>query len=187
MSNKQWLIMNWQLVIDFWFNELQPKHWWVKDAALDELIRERFSELHRQAMAGELSHWREIPLGRLGEVIILDQFSRNMYRDTPRAFASDALALVLSQEAVRAKADLALGEAERQFLYMPYMHSESAAIHEQGLPLFAALGDQYGYGAYLRHQEIVTQFGRYPHRNAILGRVSSVQEEAFLQTPNSSF
>lgn len=179
--------MNWQLVIDFWFNELQPKHWWVKDTALDELIRERFSDLHRQAMAGELSHWREIPLGRLGEVIILDQFSRNMYRDRPQAFASDPLALALAQESVRAKADLALGEAERQFLYMPYMHSESTVIHEQGLPLFAALGDQYGYGAYLRHQEIVSRFGRYPHRNDILGRQSTEDEEEFLKTPNSSF
>lgn len=179
--------MNWQLIIDFWFNELEPKHWWVKDEALDELICQRYADLHRQAMAGELSHWREIPLGRLAEVIILDQFSRNMFRDTPQAFGSDPLALVLSQEAIRCKADLALGESERQFLYMPYMHSESAVIHEQGLPLFAALGDQYGYGAYLRHQEIVAEFGRYPHRNDILGRHSTDEERAFLQTPNSSF
>ncbi len=179
--------MNWQEIIDFWFTELSPKHWWVKDSEIDNLIRYRYADLHAQAMAGELDSWRDIPLGRVAEIIILDQFSRNMFRDTPAAFASDALALGLAQEAVRANVHLNLGEAERQFLLMPYMHSESAIVHQQGLPLFAAMGHDQGYSSYLAHQDIVKRFGRYPHRNAILGRESTEEEIAFLMTPNSSF
>ncbi len=119
--------------------------------------------------------------GRLAEIIVLDQFSRNVYRDTPRAFAQDALALVLAQELVASGQDRSLPEAQRVFAYMPYMHSESALVHAQAVELFTQLGIQDNLNFELRHKAIIDRFGRYPHRNAILGRTSSAEELAFLE------
>jgi uncharacterized protein (DUF924 family) len=118
---------------------------------------------------------------------VLDQFSRNVYRDTPRAFAQDALALVLAQELVASGQDRSLPEAQRVFAYMPYMHSESALVHTQAVALFTQLGNQDNLNFELRHKAIIDRFGRYPHRNAILGRSSSAEELAFLSEPGSSF
>jgi uncharacterized protein (DUF924 family) len=174
-------------ILTFWFEALAPAQWWRVDAALDEAIRTRFGEVHRSAAAGELFAWRETPAGRLAEIIVLDQFSRNMYRGTPQAFACDAMALALAQEAVRVRADAALDASRRGFLYMPYMHSESAAIHTQAAPLFAAPGLDHHAKSALQHKAIIDRFGRYPHRNAVLGRASSAEEIAFLSEPNSSF
>jgi uncharacterized protein (DUF924 family) len=176
-----------QSVLNFWFNEITPAQRWKVDADFDQLIRERFGDLHRRARSAELFEWRRAPKGRLAEIIVLDQFSRNMYRGDPRAFENDALALALAQEAVAAKADVSLSLDERAFLYMPYMHSESAAIHAVAQDLFRDHAPQGTYDFELRHKAIIDRFGRYPHRNAILGRESTPEELAFLKEPGSSF
>ncbi len=176
-----------QTVLDFWFAELTPQQWWVKDAELDRLIRNRFGDVHAQAVAGELFAWRSTPQGRLAEVIVLDQFSRNMYRDQPGAFAADAMALVLAQEAVASGDDQALNQDQRSFLYMPYMHSESTRIHEVAVTLFEANGNESNVTFEHRHKDIIDRFGRYPHRNGILGRPSTDEECAFLEQPGSHF
>jgi uncharacterized protein (DUF924 family) len=176
-----------QEVLAFWFDELQPAQWWRKDEAFDRLVRERFGELHAAAVRCELFGWRLSPRGRLAEIIVLDQFSRNMFRDTPRAFAHDAQALTLAQEAVAAGADRALAPMERSFLYMPYMHSESLRIHEVATVLFAENGIEDNIEFERRHRDVIARFGRYPHRNAILGRASSAEESAFLKQPGSGF
>jgi len=175
------------VVLDFWFKELEPADWWRKSSALDALIGKRFGSLHAQAVACELWHWRTTPHGRLAEIIVLDQFSRNIYRGTPAAFAADGMALVLAQQAVADFADHALQVDEKRFLYLPWMHSESLAVHEQALRLFAQRGLEDSLEAEHQHRDILLRFGRYPHRNAILGRASSAQELAFLQEPGSSF
>ncbi len=174
-------------VLEFWFNEISPAQWWKVDPAFDRLIADRFGELHRRAVCAELFPWRAEPKGRLAEIIVLDQFSRNLYRNDPRAFAADPMALALSQEAVAAGADLTLSPDERVFLYLPYMHSESKAIHEIAERLFAAHTPKNNHDFELRHKAIIDRFGRYPHRNAILGRASTPEELAFLTEPGSSF
>lgn len=175
------------VVLDFWFHETQPAQWWKVDPAFDDLIRRRFAALHAQARRCELFAWRATPEGRLAEVIVLDQFARNLHRGTADAFSADPLALALSQEAVAAGADLALPPERRAFLYMPYMHSESAAIHAVGEPLMRERAPQHTHEFELKHKAIVDRFGRYPHRNAVLGRESTPEELAFLQQPGSSF
>lgn len=174
-------------VLGFWFEESQPAQWWRVDPAFDELIRARFGALHEQACRAELFGWRGAPAGRLAEVIVLDQFSRNLHRGTPRAFAADPLALALAQEAVAAGADLALPAERRAFFYLPYMHSESAAIHAAGEPLLRERAPKGNHDSELQHRAIIERFGRYPHRNAILGRASTPEEAAFLTQPGSSF
>ncbi len=179
--------MPYSSVLSFWFEEIAPAQWWKVDPAFDRLVRERFGALLKQALAGELHAWRREPAGRLAEVIVLDQFSRNIHRGTPQAFAADPVALVLAQEAVAAGADRALPEERRVFLYMPYMHSESRAVHVVAEGLFRALGRANSLDFELRHKAIIDRFGRYPHRNAILGRPSTGEELAFLEQPGSSF
>lgn len=174
-------------VIKFWFEEIEPKQRFMKDLEFDQLIRDRFGEVHARANQGLLYTWREHPLDALAEIIVLDQFSRNMYRDKPGAFASDTLALVLAQEAVRRKLDAELNATQKAFLYMPFMHSESAEIHEIALYLFDQEGLEDNYNFEVRHKEIIDRFGRYPHRNAILGRESTAEEIEFLAQPGSSF
>ncbi len=174
-------------VLDFWFGELSAADWWKKDPALDECIRQRYGALHACASRCELWAWRASADGRLAEIIVLDQFSRNLYRDRPEAFAQDPLALALAQEAVACGADQALPVERRAFLYMPYMHSESRAIHEEAVRLFSAPGMQSNLDFEQAHKAIIDRFGRYPHRNAILGRASSTEEKDFLQQPGSGF
>ena len=174
-------------VLAFWFEELKPADWWRADPAIDQLIAGRFGGLHQSASRAELHAWRVQPRGRLAEVIVLDQFSRNIHRNTPLAFASDPMALALSQEAVAAGADQALTQMERVFLYMPYMHSESRAIHVEAERLFRLNGKADNHDFELRHKAIIDRFGRYPHRNAILGRASTSEELAFLEQPGSRF
>ena len=174
-------------ILRFWFEEIQPAQWWKADPAFDELVRTRFAALHEQARRCELFAWRATAEGRLAEVIALDQFARNIYRGTADAFAADPLALALAQEAVTAGADLALDVERRAFLYMPYMHSESAPIHAAGEPLMKERAPQGTHDFELKHKAIVDRFGRYPHRNAILGRASTAEEVEFLKQPGSSF
>ena len=176
-----------QSILQFWFEELSPKQHFVKDTVLDETIRTRFGETLEAAARCELFGWRATAEGRLAEIIVLDQFSRNVYRDTPRAFSQEALALVLAQELVASGQYRSLAEAQRVFAYMPYMHSESALMHTQVVALFTQLGIQDNLNFELRHKAIIDRFGRYPHRNAILGRTSSAEELAFLSEPGSSF
>ena len=174
-------------VLDFWFNTLTPQQWFLKDAQLDETIRRTFGHLLQQAATCELYDWRTGPYGRLAEIIVLDQFSRNIHRDTAQAFQQDPLALALAQEAVALEADKALKIVERSFLYMPYMHSESAVIHEQALQLFDQPGLEYNLDFERKHKIIIDRFGRYPHRNTALGRESTDEEIEFLKQPDSSF
>jgi uncharacterized protein (DUF924 family) len=173
-------------VIHFWFSELNAAQWWKKDAALDRQIAERFGKLHTAAARCELFPWRDKAEGRLAEILVLDQFSRNIYRNRPQAFQSDSLALALAQEAVLRGIDDALSPSQRSFLYMPYMHSESALIHKEAVRVFAK-GSEQAYDFEVRHKAIIDRFGRYPHRNAILGRTSTAEEVAFLKEPGSSF
>ena len=171
----------------FWFDEIDRSLWFKKDADFDQLLAERFSALHARASHGELSAWRDTPHGRLAEIIVLDQFSRNLFRDNAKAFAQDGMALVLAQEAVRCGADSALNTQERVFLYMPYMHSESLIIHETAVELFTRNGILNNLDYELKHKAIIERFGRYPHRNAVLGRASTPEELEFLSQPGSSF
>jgi len=174
-------------VIRFWFEETSPKAWWTDDPAFDEQLTLRFGNLLHRAAAAELSAWRVDAIGRLAEIIVLDQFSRNIYRGTPRAFAQDGMALVLAQEGVAQGALAALEPIKRAFLLLPYMHSESKAIHVQAEALYREFAPPENYDFELRHKAIIDRFGRYPHRNAALGRRSTAEEAEFLELPNSGF
>lgn len=174
-------------LLHFWFHDLTPDQWWKKDLQLDQHIREKYHSLHHQAIKGELWTWRSTSQGRLAEILILDQFSRHIYRDLPQAFAHDSMALALAQEAIHIKAETHLNPTECSFLYLPFMHSESSNIHEIAVHLYTALGLDQNLKFELLHKKIIDQFGRYPHRNEILGRVSTDEELAFLQQENSSF
>lgn len=176
-----------QNVLDFWFKQTSPKLWFAQNATLDNQIKQKFGQLHAAAIAGELVEWRIDAQGRLAEIILLDQFSRNLYRDQATAFAYDSMALVLAQEAVQHSRDQELDIEQRVFLYMPYMHSESEKIHQTALALFSALGDKSSLHYEKEHKKIIERFGRYPHRNKALGRASTPDEIEFLKQPNSSF
>ena len=176
-----------QSVLQFWFQESSPAQWWKVDAEFDRLIMKRFSELYDRATRLELFEWRTEPRGRLAEIIVLDQFSRNIHRGNELSYASDSLALALAQEAVAVQADLSLSPQERVFMYLPYMHSESKVIHVVAEHLFKERAPESNYEFELRHKAIIDRFGRYPHRNAVLGRQSTEEELEFLAQPGSSF
>lgn len=173
--------MTYQAVIDFWFNELDSAQWFAKSDALDATIRQRFAVLHAQAVQGDLAEWRLADQGVLAEIILLDQFSRNIYRDTAGAFAYDGQALFLAQDAVRRGVHQRLSDAHSMFLLMPFMHSESILVHETASFLFHETEDDNFIQFEKQHAAIIKQFGRYPHRNAFLGRESSPDELQFLQ------
>ena len=174
-------------VIDFWFEEITAAQWWKKDADFDAQVTQRFASTLDAALAGELADWRVTALGRLAEIIVLDQFSRNIFRNDARSFAADPMALALAQQSVALGVDRSLPSEQRCFLYMPYMHSESRWVHERAVPLFTALGQPSNLEFELKHKAIIDRFGRYPHRNALLGRTSTAEELAFLEQPGSSF
>lgn len=182
-----------QHILTFWFEEISANQHWIKDAAFDRQIEQRFTDVLSAAQCGELWQWRTnddgsaCALGRLAEIIVLDQFPRNIYRDTGKSFSCDAQALTLSQEAVAHNCLLQLSAAQQAFLIMPYMHSESAVVHKQAVALFESIGDADKLRFELRHKEIIDRFGRYPHRNKILQRTSSADEIEFLQQPGSGF
>ena len=175
-------------VLEFWFVETRPRQWFAKEPAFDDLVQQRFLRLIRRAIAGELDAWDADPTGALALVVLLDQFPRQIWRDSAMAFARDPQALALSQKAVE------LGwlrtepeQARRQFWLMPLMHSEDLAVQEAALPLFERFSDPRTADFACRHRDVIARFGRFPHRNAALGRVSSAAELAFLQTPGSRF
>ncbi len=174
-------------VLRFWFGELVPAQYYARSDALDAEIGARFGALHGAAGRCELFGWRATPAGRLAEIIVLDQFSRNIFRDNRLAFADDKLALALAQTAVQLGIDAAFPADRRAFFYLPYMHSESSVIHRMAVSLFGAPGLENNLEYELRHKAIIDRFGRYPHRNNILGRESTPAEIAFLQIPGSSF
>ncbi len=176
---------NYNKVIDFWFHEIDQSFWWKKDLSFDAKISKRFGDWHEAAKKCELSHWRKVSLGALSEIIILDQFSRNMFRGRPEAFAQDPMALALSQVAIEKGQDKEVDTAMRSFFYMPFMHSESKEIHRQAIILFQKAPANLGFEK--KHQDIIERFGRYPHRNEILGRKSTQEEIDFLKQPGSSF
>lgn len=170
-----------QDIIRLWFVENGREEWFKKDEAFDERIRSKFLGTHQDVRTGATAAWRNTPEGRLAEILVLDQFARNMFRGTPEAFAGDARALALAKEAVAAGDDMRVDASKRQFFYMPYMHSESSEVHAEAVPLFEKLGDPEVLKYELMHKDIIDRFGRYPHRNRILGRTSTPEEEAFLK------
>jgi len=174
-------------VLNFWFSELTSKDWFTKDESLDLKISHLFLETYQKAVRGELFKWRENIEGRLAEVIVLDQFSRNIFRDKAESFQYDCMALTLAQEASSLDEALDLSPMMRGFLYMPYMHSESLLIHEEAVKLFSQKGLEHNLEFEIKHKKIIEKFGRYPHRNKILGRESTPEEIEFLKRPGSSF
>ncbi|MBK9520737.1 MAG: DUF924 domain-containing protein [Rhodocyclaceae bacterium] len=174
-------------ILSFWFDEITPKDWWAKSDEFDRMVESRFGATLIAARCCELFAWRETAAGRLSEIIALDQFSRNIHRNHADAFACDALALALAQTAVATGADRELKVEQRAFLYMPYMHSESPVIHSIAVALFSTPGMDSQLDFERRHKAIIDRFGRYPHRNAIIGRTSTAAEIEFLQTAGSAF
>ncbi|WP_180022323.1 DUF924 family protein [Acinetobacter sp. YH16044] len=179
--------MNYQDILEFWFNPENQPNWFAKSNNFDVLIEKKFKDIHQAASQAELWQWRTTAEGRLAEIIVLDQFSRNLFRDSGLAFAQDALALALAQEAIAQGLDLQLRPEQRSFLYMPFMHSESTKIHQSALKLFEQLGNPINLEFEKKHKVIIDRFGRYPHRNLVLGRTSTAEELEFLTQPNSSF
>ena len=193
-------------VLDFWFGELDAsgcsdeahaKRWWKKNPAFDEELRQRFGSLYQALADGAHDDWLKAPRGRLAYVVVLDQFSRNMFRDTPRMYAYDPLALAAAHGGVATNADKTLRHDERIFLYMPFQHSEQLADQDLAVKLFEGLtkglsGDllkraEDNVVFAERHRDIVKRFGRFPHRNAILHRPTTPAEAEFLTQANSSF
>lgn len=191
---------------EFWFGshpddttaaDRQAKLWWSKDPALDAGITTRFAELTDRAASGTLDAWRLQPVGRLSLILLCDQFPRNMYRNTPKAFAFDALAREICQEGLARHDDRQLGRLERVFFYLPLEHSESLEDQDQSVQLFSDLlreapaADKRIFEGFfnfaVRHREVIRRFQRFPHRNTQLGRASSPEEISFLAQPGSSF
>lgn len=168
-------------VVRYWFEELQPDAWFRKDERVDAAIRERFAALHAE-LAQIRPEQLTTPLACVAAVIVLDQFPRNIYRGTARAFATDALALSISQHAIAAELDQQLTAKQRWFLYMPFQHSEDRAVQARSLELFTQLGDRDNIGYAQRHKEIIDRFGRFAHRNEALGRESTPEERQYVAT-----
>jgi len=184
-------------ILDFWFGKpgtteygAAREFWFRKVPAFDAELRARFAPAIETALAAGFSEWSS-PRGTLARILLLDQFTRNSFRDTPRAFAGDAPALGLAEAAIARGDDAGLASVERWFMYMPFQHAESAAAQERSVALFRRLRDETGLADPLpwaeRHAAVIRRFGRFPHRNAILGRASTPEEIAFLATPGSRF
>jgi uncharacterized protein (DUF924 family) len=173
-------------VLHFWFDELGEAHWFAKSEEIDAQIRGRFLTLHERVVAhdGSIGTTQR---ALLAAVIVLDQFSRNLFRSTPRAFAADSMARRLSRTAIKQGFDVAMKEQERLFLYMPFEHSEDRDDQALSVKLMASLGNPEWTQFAIAHKAIIDRFGRFPHRNAILNRISSVDEVALLQEPNGWF
>lgn len=169
-----------EAVLRFWLDDAGPTRWFRRSDVFDLQLRERFLATWEAAARGECHVWRHTPAGRSAEIIVLDQFSRNLFRDDPRAYAQDGMALVLAQWAIAAGDDLAMTPDQRYFTYMPFMHAESLAIHEEAVRLFTGLGNQKALEYELKHRDVLRTYGRYPGRNAALGRESTPEELAHL-------
>ena len=176
-----------QQVLTFWFEEISPAQWWRKNLAFDTKLRQRFGAIHRIASSGGLAHWRSDVDGRLAEIIVLDQFSRNLFRNKAEAYAADDIALQLAEDTIKLGLDQALPPAKRAFLYMPFMHAESLELQRNSVKLFATIAETGNLRSAQRHFDVINKFGRFPHRNAALGRSSTPAEEIFLRQPGASF
>ncbi len=195
-------------VLRFWFGDLcegelpdkeKQMTWWMKSEEFDDLVRRKFEKHVLLAEKGELSHWLETPLGTAAFIVVIDQFSRNIYRDTPGAFSRDALALRACLEGIEKGFDRDLHPMHRVFFYLPLMHSENPEIQDLSVEKYSALENEYTPHPQIRetlacstdfagrHFDIIKRFGRYPHRNAALGRESTPEETEFLKEPGSSF
>jgi uncharacterized protein (DUF924 family) len=189
----------WQDVLDFWFLPqddpacLKPRHvWYQKNPAFDAQLHARFGSRVERALEGGLPDWRRDVHGALARILLLDQFPRNIWRDTPRAFSGDARALAAALDLIDSGRYMRLHAIEREFVYLPLMHSENLGMQERSLALFTTLAQEHpaSHNALdyaVRHRGIIARFGRFPHRNAILGRSSTSQETEFLKQPGSSF
>jgi uncharacterized protein (DUF924 family) len=169
-----------QEILDFWFSEDSEPHWFASTPAFDQEVRKRFAERFAQAGADELSSWEDTPDGCVALCILLDQMPRNMFRGSPRAFATDAKALAIAERAVSRGFDRELSPEHKQFLYMPFCHSEELANQVRALALFEAAGLREALPYVKDHLALIRRFGRFPHRNAILGRTSTPEELKFL-------
>jgi len=180
-------MLNWDEVIKFWFEDHDQKDWYGSTDEFDQLLHEKFFDLHGQVRAGEASHWRKNPLGRVAEIIVLDQFSRQFFRGDAQAFAYDGMALVLAQELVASGGDKTLTIDQRSFAYMPYMHSESLKIHDEAVKLFGSLDVEASLEFEIAHRDVIVRFGRFPKRNEALGRISTKEEKAYIEERDESF
>jgi uncharacterized protein (DUF924 family) len=174
-------------IIQFWFSPETRPHWFLASDAFDARVRERFGALSEQASAGELDDWAKMPEGSLALILLLDQVPRNIHRHTAQAFRSDGKALALAKEAISVGFDMSIGKDERLFFYLPLQHAEDIAAQEEAVRLVEALGDQEHTDYARRHRDIIRRFGRFPHRNAQLGRTFTEAEIEFLKQPGSSF
>ena len=174
-------------ILNFWFKECKPEQWFKKNEDFDQMIENRFSSAIENAIAGRLDSWEESETACLALIILLDQFTRNVFRNTPRAFAGDKKAIALSQLCCDKDYLTNPDVQRRQFMLMPMMHSENLAVQDASLPLFKKYASKKDYEYAEKHREIIARFGRFPHRNVILGRKSTNEEQEFLKQPGSSF
>ena len=181
------LIVTKEDIITFWFEEISPEQWFKKDKEFDAMLLERAGTTVIKALNGQLDRWSKTSTGSVSLVILLDQFTRNIFRDTPKAFSGDEMALVLCQKSINSKWFSELSMTYKQFLLMPMMHSEDISIQEKSLPLFKQHANNRTYEFAVKHRDIIAKFGRFPHRNLILSRPSTEEELMFLNEPGSSF
>ena len=181
------LIVTKEDIITFWFEEISPEQWFKKDKEFDAMLLERAGTTVIKALNGQLDRWSKTSTGSVSLVILLDQFTRNIFRDTPKAFSGDEMALVLCQKSINSKWFSELSMTFKQFLLMPMMHSEDISIQEKSLPLFKQHANNRTYEFAVKHRDIIAKFGRFPHRNLILSRPSTEEELMFLSEPGSSF
>jgi uncharacterized protein (DUF924 family) len=174
-------------VLAFWFSDDARAHWFSRSDEFDVQVREQLGPAYARAARGELDGWAADPRGALALVVLLDQVPRNLHRGSPAAFASDEAALRHARAAVDAGQDAGMAEDERVFLYLPFEHSESLADQDRCCALTKALSEPMWHDFAVRHRDIIARFGRFPHRNAALGRVSTPEEREFLTRPGSSF
>ena len=174
-------------IVAFWFETLKPEDWYRKNPAIDAAITERFGATYEALKTGVPPDWLAEPKGMLAAIIVFDQFPRNMFRDDARAFATDQAALALAKRAISEGTDMRLAPEQRAFIYLPFQHAETRDDQARSIELFTALGNPNNLDFALRHQAIIARFGRFPHRNSVLGRASTAEELAFLQEPGSSF
>ena len=174
-------------IISFWFNQLQPKDWWGKNRELDQIIKLKFSETLNQGAKGLLANWRAEPLGRLAEIIVLDQFPRHIYRDRGEAYTFDSRAQSCCLMALDDKAHISLSARENTFLLMPLIHSEEMELQRSGVELLRSYGTKSAHESAMRHLEVIKKFGRFPHRNSSLKRKSTKAEKIYLSSPGSRF
>ncbi len=178
-----------QDILDFWFKESQPRQWFQKNSIFDALIKSRFLEIYESGRQGALEAWKKNADGALALCLLLDQFPRNMFRGSPQSFATDAQVLLISKYALSKGLDQVLNPEKKRFLYLPFEHSETLSDQKKSVALFEAMkaDDPLGHEYALRHYDIIEKYGRFPHRNSVLGRTSTPEEDIYLAQVGSGF